>query len=199
MSDLLSVTKPKKERTPNGPLRYEDCFGIIDNELRKRQSKWLYHHIRWDDIAQSIRAKIALRWGHWDQSRPLAPYVNRIITNTLRNLARDSYLKLSKPCSKCAGNLGDGFCKYTKSNTQCSECPIFASWQRAGKESNFNAALPVSIESHVDVVRNVQGDFYDVEQGVQRLTKLLKGVLTPVEYKVYIWLFIEKRDELYLA
>jgi hypothetical protein len=198
MSNLLGVRKPRHERQSNGPLLYEDCSAVIDKEIRKRRHKWLYHHIEWDDVAQTIRAKIALRWGHWDQTRPLAPYVNRIITRHLQNLVRDSYAKLVKPCVKCAGNEGENFCRFTASKTQCAQCPLYAEWQKS-RESAFNVSLPVPIENHIDEVVNIQEDFVDIEDGRQKLTKLLKKHLTPVEYKIYVWFFVEGRDDMYVS
>jgi hypothetical protein len=197
-ANILGVKKPKNGRISNGILTYEDCSDAIDKEIRKRRGKWLYNHIEWDDVAQTIRAKIALRWGYWDQTRPLAPYVNRIITRHLQNLVRDSYAKLTKPCVKCAGNEGENFCRFTASKTQCAQCPLYAEWQKS-KESAFNVSLPVSIENHVDEVRNIQNDFFDLDYGKEQLIKLMKKELTPVQYKVFIWLFIENRDELYVA
>jgi len=198
MSDLLGVRSPKRTRVPNGPLTYEDCSEAIDKEIRKRRGKWLYHHIEWDDVAQTIRAKIALRWGNWDQTRPLAPYVSRIITRHLQNLVRDSYAKLTKPCVKCAGNEGENFCRFTKSRTQCAQCALYKEWQEK-RESAFNVSLPVSIENHTDEVHNIQNDFYDLEHGREQLIKIMKKELTPVQYKVFIWLFIENKDEVFVA
>lgn len=198
MSNLMGVRKPKRGRVSNGTLTYEDCSAAIDKEIRKRQHKWLYTHIEWEDVAQTIRAKIALRWGYWDQTRPLAPYVNRIITRHLQNLVRDSYAKLTKPCIKCAGNEGENFCRFTASKTQCEQCPLYAEWQKS-RESAFNVSLPVPIENHIDEVVNIQEDFFNVEYGKEQLINLLKKDLTPVEYKVFNWLFLEGRDELYVA
>lgn len=198
MANILGIKNPKNGRVANGPLTYAECSESIDKEIGKRRSKWLYHHIEWDDVAQTIRAKIALRWGYWDQARPLAPYINRIITHHLQNLVRDSYAKLTKPCVKCAGNEGENSCRFTQARIQCAQCPLYAEWEKS-KKAAFDVTLPVSIENHIDEVANIQNDFFDLDHGKEQLVILLKKNLTHIEFKIFNWLFLENRDELYVA
>ena len=70
---------------------YEDCSDIIDLAIAKQRYKWRLNAVRWfdfDDVEQIIKSHIAKKWHMWDQSRPLEPWIGRIISNQIRNQLR---------------------------------------------------------------------------------------------------------------
>ena len=74
--------RPKK-------IRYEDKVDVIDGELKKRKHKWHLNAVAWfgfEDVEQIIRFHIFKKWDQWDQKRPLEPWVNKIISNQLKNI-----------------------------------------------------------------------------------------------------------------
>ena len=63
---------------------YEDKSSLIDTEIRKRKNKWFLTSLNWfdfEDVEQIIRAHIHAKWDQWDQSRPIEPWINKIISN----------------------------------------------------------------------------------------------------------------------
>ena len=68
---------------------YEDYSDIIDSELAKRRNNWFLNSVSWidfDDVSQIIRAHIHRKWDQWDQSRPIKPWLNKIISNQFSSL-----------------------------------------------------------------------------------------------------------------
>ena len=91
----------------NNKYTYEDKFETVDNEIRKRYYKWHLHALAWldfDDVSQIIRAHIYKKWDQWDQQRPIEPWVNKIISNQLKNILRNNYSNFARPCISCKHN-----------------------------------------------------------------------------------------------
>ena len=81
---------------------YEDCSDIIDQAILKQKYKWRLNAVRWfdfDDVEQIIKSHISKKWHMWDQSRPLEPWIGRIISNQIRNLLRNHYGNYTNPCT----------------------------------------------------------------------------------------------------
>ena len=73
----------------NKKVNFEDFIETIDEEIKKRKSKWKLTSITWmdfDDISQILRIHIYKKWHLYDLNKPLAPWLNRIITNQIKNL-----------------------------------------------------------------------------------------------------------------
>ena len=121
---------------------YNDKKDIIDIELKKRRGKWFLNSVSWidfDDVCQIIRAHIYKKWEQWDQARALEPWLNRIISNQLKNILRNNYSNFSRPCLNCPFNQSKGpsesdapgeLCGFTPSGLQCSECPLYKKWEK---------------------------------------------------------------------
>ena len=84
---------------------FEDFIDTIDEEIKKRKSKWKLTSITWmdfDDISQILRIHIYKKWHLYDPAKPLAPWLNRISPNQIKNLIRNNYANYARPCLKCA-------------------------------------------------------------------------------------------------
>ncbi len=123
----------------------------------------------YEDVCQIIRAHIAVKWGQWEPSRPLAPWVNRIITHQITNILRNVYTNFTRPCLKCPANEGGDLCSiYGK---QCSDCLIYKKWEKTKKRA-YDTKLAVSINdevvegvSHLDT-RASEHSFFDFDKAV---------------------------------
>ena len=175
--------------------KFEDCIKEIDNEIRKRRNKWTLTILAWmdfDDVSQILRIHIYKKWELYDPSKPLGPWLNRIISNQIKNLIRNNYGNFSRPCLKCAASEGEDLCRiYGK---QDSSCPLYKHWE-ATKKSAYNAKLPLALENHSQEVYNKYGDSYDIEIAAEKLHKKMKSILKPIEWKVYQHLYIEHLSE----
>ena len=70
---------------------FESKIREIDFEIQKRKSRWRLTSLSWmdfDDISQILRIHIYKKWHLYDPSKPLAPWLNRIISNQIKNLVR---------------------------------------------------------------------------------------------------------------
>jgi len=186
-----TVKKAPKKRRP----KFEKSIDEINKEISKRRGKWNLTVLAWmdfEDVSQILRIHIYKKWDLYDPSKPLGPWVNRIISNQIKNLIRNNYGNYARPCLKCAAAEGGEFCAiYGK---QCGDCPLYKNWEK-GKKNAHDAKLPVSLEDHHQEVHNLPSDGVDIEKIAKRLHKRMKSILKPVEWAVYKYLYIEQRDE----
>jgi len=175
--------------------KFDDYIEIIDQEIIKRKNKWALTSLQWldfEDVAQIIRIHIFKKWEQYDSSKPIQPWLNRIITNQIRNIIRNSYSNFVRPCLRCAAALPDDGCSiYIE---QCSRCPLYQTWEKK-KKNAYNIKITVPMTSHEHEVKENWEEGIDIEASAQRLHKRMKVILKPLEWKVYEALFINNEDE----
>jgi len=174
---------------------FEDCINEINEEIKKRKSKWKLTSITWmdfDDIFQILRLHIYKKWDMYNPEKPLAPWLNRIITNQIKNLIRNNYGNYAKPCLKCAASEGNGLCVIY--NKQDSSCPLYSNWEK-NKKSAHDIKIPVALEEHEHLQANMTKDSFDFEIAIRKLNSVLPKFLKPIELKVYKLLFIDDLSE----
>lgn len=197
------MSKKKKNYT------YEDKSDVIDQELRKRKRKWFLNSVSWfdfEDVEQIIRCHIHKKWHLWDQSRSLEPWLNRVISNQIKNILRNNYLYFAKPCLSCPFNESKNIasfdgesddCSFTPSGKQCSECPLFQKWSKS-KKNAYDVKIPTTLENHENSsFMSDKKDFtFDLNNSIEKLEKHLKEILNEKDFECYKMLFIEKmKDE----
>ena len=138
----------KKSKVKNKSLSFEESIHLIDEEIKKRRIKWSLTALAWmdyEDVSQIIRIHIYKKWHMYDSSKPLAPWLNRIISNQIKNLIRNHYGNYSRPCLRCAAAEGENLCEiYQK---QCSDCPLYSDWEK-NKKNAYDIKMPLPIENH---------------------------------------------------
>jgi len=185
------AAKPKKE--------FENCIEIIDQEISKRKNKWTLTSISWmdfDDISQILKIHIFKKWHLYDQNKPLSPWLNRIISNQLKNLIRNNYSNYCKPCLKCAAAEPDSGCAIYGS--QDARCPLFKNWL-AKKKSAYDVKMALPLENHQSEVRDVEVSSSNIEMGIRKLNEKLKETLKPNEWIVYKGFYIDNESEIEIA
>ena len=179
---------------------YEDKSDVIDLILKKRSKKWHLYAVAWldyNDVSQIIRAHIHKKWSQWDQSLPIEPWLNRIVTRQIFNQLRNNYSSFAKPCISCKHSLTQGSgggsentCGITKSGIQDSDCSKYAKWERTKKHA-YNVKLPVSLSHHAHHSSTSQSDHLNMDQAADRLHSEMKKVLSGKHYFIYKMLFID--------
>ena len=79
--------------------KFEDRIKEIDIEICKRRAKWNLTALSWmdfDDVSQILRIHIFKKWHLYDHSKPLAPWLNRIISNQIKNIQPNDFQDLQK-------------------------------------------------------------------------------------------------------
>jgi DNA-directed RNA polymerase specialized sigma24 family protein len=178
-------------------ISFEEKLETIDNEIRKRRNKWQLNILKWmafEDVEQIIKLHIFRKWHMWDQSKPLEPWVSRIISNQIRNLIRNNYTNYVKPCMNCPHNLGDDFCALLPSGIQGSGCELFSVWEKS-KRHGYNIKLPLELENHVKEVENISTQNIDFDDAIVSLNDQMKKVLSENYYKAYYMLYFEKKSD----
>tara|TARA_Y100001938_G_scaffold131710_1_gene189138 strand:+ start:1792 stop:2475 length:684 start_codon:yes stop_codon:yes gene_type:complete len=180
---------------PKAKIKFEDYIEQIDAEIKKRRSKWNLTALSWmdfDDVSQILRIHIFKKWHLYDTKKPLNPWINRIISNQIKNLIRNNYGNYCRPCLKCAAAEAGDLCYiYGK---QSEACPLFANWSRTKKQA-YNAKLPVSINDHTYEINSTEYSDIDILGVMDRISAKMKEVLKPAEWKIYQALYIEHMSE----
>lgn len=174
---------------------FESLIDVINSEIIKRKNKWNLTAINWmdfNDVAQILRIHIYKKWHLYDHKKPLAPWVNRIISNQIKNLIRNNYSNFTRPCLKCAAAEGEDGC--TIYNTQCNTCPLYANWEKSKKNAH-DTKLTVSIENHSQEINDMPINNFNMEQTAKNIHLKMEKVLKPIEWKVYQYLYIDGKDE----
>ena len=187
---------PKKKAEEK---KFEDCIDVIDQETSKRRNKWTLTSIAWmdfDDISQILKIHIYKKWHLYDNSKPLAPWLNRIISNQLKNLIRNNYSNYCKPCLKCAAAEPDSACSIYGS--QDDRCPLYKSWVQK-KKSAYDVKMALPLEKHKEQINEVEISPADIELGIFKLNKKLKEILKPNEWIVYEGFYVLNKSEKEIA
>jgi len=181
---------PRKKK-----LKFEDCIEQIDSEIRKRKSRWNLTALSWmdfDDVSQIIRIHIFKKWHLYNQSKALAPWINTLISNQIKNLIRNNYGNYCRPCLKCAAAESDSLCYIY--GTQSFACPLFAQWEKT-KKAAYLTKLPSPLESVEHETENMQLQEFDFDTVLGKLNARLKEKLKENEWIVYQNLFLKRKSE----
>ena len=184
-----------KKRTQVKKPEFEDVIQKIDTEIFKRRGKWSLTILSWmdfDDVAQILRIHIWKKWDQYDPTKPLAPWLNRIISNQIKNLIRNNYGNFSRPSFRCDAAEGTNLCSIY--DNQCNECPLYSNWEKTKKRAH-DTKLPVSLENHRQEVYSMPTEYIDFEKSVKGLHTKMQSILKPFEWKVYKMLYIEFKPE----
>jgi RNA polymerase sigma factor (sigma-70 family) len=194
-SKNLEKNKNSKKITKKVKPTFEESIDVINTEILKRKAKWNLTVLAWmdfSDVSQILRIHIYKKWDMYDAQKPLAPWVNRIISNQIKNLIRNNYGNYARPCLKCAAAESSDLCTIYKK--QGPSCPLYANWQKTKKRAH-DAKLPVSLEDHPQEVFISEFSSFDVEKAAPILHEKMKEVLKPSEWKVYEALYIDNKSE----
>ena len=181
---------PRKKK-----LKFEDCIEQIDVEINKRRGRWNLTALSWmdfDDVSQIIRFHIFKKWHLYDQSKSLAPWINTLISNQIKNLIRNNYGNYCRPCLKCAAAESESLCYIY--GTQNSSCPLFAQWEKT-KKAAYLTKLPSPLESVEHETENMELQEFDFDTILKRLNKQLKKKLKVNEWIVYENLYLKNKTE----
>jgi hypothetical protein len=175
---------------------YEDFSDVIDLAIKKQRSKWRLNAVKWfdfQDVEQIIKTHIAKKWHMWDQTRPLEPWIGRIISNQLRNLIRNHYGNYVRPCVNCKFERGEA-CALTVSKKQDTSCELYAKWSKF-KKSGLELKIPLSTEDFYKEVNNKQYTDFDFDTSLKRLDVYMEIKLSGNHYIAYRMLYFEDKNE----
>ena len=174
---------------------FESKISEINQEISKRRHKWNLTTLAWmdfNDVSQILRIHIYKKWNLYDPKKPLAPWVNRIVSNQIKNLIRNNYGNFSRPCLRCAAAEQEDGCTIYAS--QCSKCPLYAKWEKS-KKSAHDIKLPVALENHTQEVHNIIEDEIDIEKTAKNIHTKMQQILKPIEWKFYELYYIKHKSE----
>ena len=176
--------------------KYEDYQDLIDRAIKKQKSRWRLDAIKWfdfEDVEQVVKSHIAQKWHMWDQSRPLEPWLSRVITNRMWNLIRNHYGSYIKPCSTCI-YARDELCAKTVSGNQDISCKDYAKWSKK-KKFGLELKTAISLDDNESVGNVRCNSYHGYESALQKLNEQMKAKLTDKHYEAYIMLYFDESSE----
>ena len=178
-------------------ITFEEKEGTITKAINKKRNKWQLTAISWmdfDDVSQIIRLHIYKKWHMWDQSKPLEPWIGRIISNQLKNLIRNNYTNYIRPCLNCPYNGGEDQCTISPNGLQSNFCDLYSKWEKQ-KKSGYDIKMPLALENHKqEMEEKIDNSFFCFDD-VDSLNAEMKKVLSIKQFNAYIMLFFEKKNE----
>jgi RNA polymerase sigma factor (sigma-70 family) len=176
-------------------LKFEYFINEINTEISKRKSKWNLTAIAWmdfNDVSQILRFHIYKKWHLYNPKKPIAPWVNTIISNQIKNLIRNNYSNYTRPCLKCSAAESESGCAiYQK---QCNICPLYANWEK-NKKNAHDTKLTLSIENHEQEINTIPNENFNLERAAKNIHDKMNKVLKPIEWKIYQYLYVENKNE----
>ena len=173
------------------PKTYEDYSDLIDQELSKRKKNWFLTSVAWvdfDDVCQIIRAHIYNKWNQWEQSRPIKPWINKIIANQMKNILRNHYSNYARPCLNCPFNSDSEYnlCSFTASGEQDCSCPLYKKWTKS-KKNAYNIKITLSLENHINQIDTSSESVLsaDIEIASKRLIQELRKQLNSRQFQAF--------------
>ena len=192
----------KKKRGRPKKVKFEDKYDIIEAQVEKRKGKWFLKAISWiswEDVSQIIKTHVYNKWHLWDQKRPLEPWLNRIISNQIKNILRNYYSNFIRPCNQCPFNSSgaidnineENYCSWTKSGKQDGSCPLYRKWERS-KKSSFAINMAGNIEDSIAFINHEKP--FNIDTAYEKLNILMKKSLSEKHYIIYSMIYIENLD-----
>jgi len=183
---------------------------LINKEVDKRSTRWRLDaliYISWPDVRQMLLMHVARKIHLWNPEKsPLSHYLNRMLSNQIKNTLRNLYGSFQNPCIKCPHNLGGDRCSafITQKNLACE---LFSHWEknkRYKQEIAFAQSADANIpgEDNNNLKRELISrpcNFLDFDKKIPEFNNLLKQKLRPLEWKAYTLLFIEHLTDLQAA
>lgn len=176
---------------------FEDKIDKIEIALERKRSKWdldAVAYVDYDDIKQIIMTHIYKKWHLWDQSKPVEPWLSRVVSNQFKNLLRNHYGNYVRPCLRCKFNSGGDGCAKTKSSIQDGSCSEFKKWEKK-KKSAYDIKLAVTMENHSHEMQSKKDTSLDLEQTTNKLAQEMKLHLSSRHFRAFSMMFIENYTE----
>jgi len=177
--------------------KFEDKIDDINEAIEKKRKKWeldALASVDYDDVKQIIMTHIHKKWYLWDQSRPIKPWLYRLVSNQFKNILRNYYGNYARPCLRCKYNSGGDLCLKTPSGSQCGECPLYRDWENCKKRA-YDIKLPVTIENHQYEIYTKQDNYIDLDEATRKLSLEMENRLSKKQFIAFRMLFIENNSE----
>ncbi len=167
-------------------FRFEDKLREIETALEKKRSKWdldAVPSVDYDDIKQIIMTHIYKKWHLWDQTKPIEPWLSRVVSNQFKNLLRNHYGNYVNPCPD-----------QHKEDHDPLTCPICIKWNNS-KKSAYDIKLAVTMENHMHEISERKDNFLDIELATRKLESEMKVILNKRHFVAFRMLFVQNKSD----
>ena len=180
---------------------FQDKIEQIETAIERKRAKWnldAVAYIDYDDIKQIIMTHIYKKWHLWDQSKPIEPWLSRVVSNQFKNLLRNHYGNYVRPCLQCKFNNGGDGCSKTKNGIQNESCQEYKQWS-VKKKAAYDIKLAVTMEGHINEVNEKRDSFLNLESATTKLSAEMKTHLSERHFNAFKMMYIENKTDEQIA
>lgn len=177
--------------------KFEDKINEINEALERKRRKWeldALASVDYDDVKQIILTHIHKKWHLWDQSKPIKPWLYRVVSNQFKNILRNYYGNYARPCLRCKFNSGGDLCSQTSNGLQSNECGLYREWERK-KKNAYDIKLPLTMENHHFEIHSKEDEYIDLDKATKKLAIEMKKRLSYKQFVAFKMLFMENNSE----
>lgn len=177
---------------------YNEYKLVVETELTKRKSKWhltAVPSVSYEDVCQIIRTHIFNKINLYNPEKsPFSHWVNAVISSQLYNILRNEWGNSCSPCNSCPFNQQEDLCG--KYGHKTVECKLYGKWVKS-KKAAHEIRIPATLELHSNEILEIEYSSVNIEESEKNLHARMLFLLkeTPVEQKIYQYLFVDKRTE----
>ncbi len=177
---------------------FEEMIPAAMVEINKRRNGWTLSSVPFEDVIQLLLIHANEKyWQYIPEKAPFVNWLNRLITNRLKNILRDHLGKFSPPCNTgkggCEFNRGEDLCGFTQSGKKDGECPAYCRWLKK-KKYEYGIKQGLSLDSHSQEVSNIQDDFINIQEYKLAIDERMGAYLTVQELRIYKLLFTDHKS-----
>lgn len=180
---------------------FEDKIKEINEAIERKRAKWnldAVAYIDYDDIKQIIMTHIYKKWHLWDQSKPIEPWLSRVVSNQFKNLLRNHYGNYVRPCLQCKFNNGGDGCSKTEDGIQNESCEDYKQWS-IKKKAAYDIKLAVTMEGHKNEVNEKTDRVLNLESATRKLSAAMEPHLSKRHFIAFKMMFIENSTDEQIA
>lgn len=173
---------------------FEDNYHLISKIIEQFRGRWKLagiQHYDFDDAKNEIANHIYLKLHLYNTEYNFSAWIASIVNNQFKNLLRNKYYNVAKPCVSCVFKDEDCCIKY---GVQGPECPLFKKWLET-KQDKFNVNFTVTMENHTDEVNGISDPVDNIEDSLLDFKDRMKEELSHNEYIFFNLVYLQNKTE----
>lgn len=173
-------------------MKFEDALPTINSLIEQQKNRWRLERadIDYEDVSQEIRLHVIAKWSLYDEKKPLVNWASRVIHRKICNMLKHFHQRIAPPSAF--------ECKCTETR-KCRKCK---DWEKK-KRTAYCITYPETTDGPGFSYSNIERITYeygDEEEKINLLNnRILETLANDKLRNVYRWLFMEGKDEEYVA
>jgi len=170
-------------------------YDLIDRSIESNRKYWqlnAINHFDYDDAKSEICNHIFTKLHLYKPEYSFSSWVNTIIRNQIKNLLRNKYYNVVKPCIQCPFRDGENGCLKYVDNLM--SCKLYSKWDET-KKDKYNLSFTVTMENHIDEIHGISDPVDNIEDIFDDFKNKMKNELTNIEFVFFNLVYLQNKTE----